>query len=66
MIDEWITVTKGREVQRVRPRGLQALLDKGWEESGANRETLAPQESGESSIVDSGEVIAYPTKRKAK
>jgi hypothetical protein len=28
---EWITLVKGKEQLRVRPRGLDALLAQGWE-----------------------------------
>lgn len=32
----WYTLVRGRETMRVRERGLQTLLDQGWQILGAN------------------------------
>lgn len=45
-MSDFITVTKGKEEMRVRPRGLDALLAKGWTLLGANQETPQSQVVG--------------------
>lgn len=31
MSNEWIEIVRGKEIIRVRPRGLEEMLKKGWE-----------------------------------
>lgn len=53
---EWYTVQKGRGQMNVRARGLQQLLDQGWELVGAEKpeEPKTPQ----ATPVDSGPIRA--------
>jgi hypothetical protein len=59
---EWITVTRGRDTLRVRPRGLDALLAQGWQVVGANQ--VPEQSTVQVTTQDSGPIKVRPRKTK--